>query len=352
MRESVAEVLRGECDLERVHAYFTHPDQLSKNVWQLATELGWLRLGISDASGGLGMGAAGLAMLAEELGGALAPGPFVATLATAQMLDECAPSSIKDRYLPAISAGELTVAMDTGMHGALELSGERTLLGEVDAGMLLVLLPPQDGADRALGLIDVRDRTGLLQPAKAWDRTRGLYTASIPQDAEVHRLDDAASRRLVQLGALMIAGDSLGLLGTIIRQTTDYLCTREQFGVKIGSFQALKHRMADLFVDQQLKRCLIEEAQEWDADTNAPGTELWALLCKAEITDAAVFAAVEALQLHGGIGFTWEHSCHILLKRARLNQALLGNNDALRAESADLLAARMTQGHRATELAS
>ena len=117
--------------------------------------------------------------------------------------------------------------------------------------------------------------------------------------------------------------------------TVDFLKQREQFGVAIGSFQALKHRMADMAAQIELADCLLEQALGADdADV-----VFWSGMCKAEVTDMAAQLAGDCLQLHGAIGFTWEHDCHLYLKRVRLNQALVWSNHALRQGSFDALAA-------------
>jgi alkylation response protein AidB-like acyl-CoA dehydrogenase len=132
--------------------------------------------------------------------------------------------------------------------------------------------------------------------------------------------------------------------------TVDYLKSREQFGVKIGSFQALKHRAADLAASIELADRLVEQAVE-AAQAGGEAAAFWSAVCKAQVTDAAVFVAQDCLQLHGGIGFTWEYDCHLYLKRARLNQVLAGANGALREGGFQLLADAVRAGAPILEIA-
>jgi alkylation response protein AidB-like acyl-CoA dehydrogenase len=144
-------------------------------------------------------------------------------------------------------------------------------------------------------------------------------------------LGPQATDSTLRLWAVLTASDSLGAWERLARRTVEYLGLREQFGRKLGSFQALKHRLASLHADHYVRGALIRTALGCESAAVQQGVN-WALLAKAEVTDAAAHAAAECLQLHGGIGFTREHECHLFLKRVRLNQSLIADNDVLRCD--------------------
>lgn len=144
---------------------------------------------------------------------------------------------------------------------------------------------------------------------------------------------DAIDRRLLSNAALALAADSVGGMGAILGKTLEYMCVREQFSRPIGSFQALKHRAANLHLRLATAQAMLEEAVSAAEGALADADDL-ALLACAQASDAYAFVAQDALQLHGGIGFTRAHDAHIYLKRAKLNQALLGGTSALRDRAA------------------
>jgi alkylation response protein AidB-like acyl-CoA dehydrogenase len=345
LRSSIADALAEICDLKRVHRHVDGLEDLATELRARAGELGWLAIGVSPEAGGLGQGIAGAVLLAEELGRRLAPGPFIPTLAAAQILDEFAPADIKQALVPGVISGARGVAIPAEVPAAVD-GAEGLLLGDLTGkAPLLAIATP--GALR-LSTPTGSSRDFIERPG--WDRTRRLW--DLPSQTEVLcDLPEQASRRLEIIANLLAAADSLGAMKGVFGQTVEYLKTREQFGVKIGSFQALKHRAADITAQIELNNCLLEQAVEAAGEDEARAA-FWSTACKASVTDAAVFVAQECLQLHGGIGFTWEYDCHLYLKRARLNQALVRDNGRLRDRCFDGLAEAAARGERLMELAS
>jgi alkylation response protein AidB-like acyl-CoA dehydrogenase len=335
LRESVSGVLRSECSLEKVRRHVNGELDLQDSLLPIAGDLGWAALCVPEAHGGLGFGAEGLCAIGEELGRALAPGALGVLVLAARLLAEFAPEPLRKRYLDRAMAGELSVALDASLKPG-STGASRLVLGGPRGDLLLIALPGQDGRDAELGLVELGQAPDALVERPAWDGTRRL-SAAVVEGLPIHALGPAAYRAAVRLSALMIASDSLGLAEALTAMTVEYLCVREQFGKKLGSFQAIKHRIADLVIGQYMNRARIEAAAADDPGAAPEAATLWSLLCKAEATDAAAFCAEECLQLHGGIGFTWEHGCHLFLKRARLNQALLGDNGQIRAACAQTL---------------
>jgi alkylation response protein AidB-like acyl-CoA dehydrogenase len=346
LEESIGDVLAAECDRRSVHEFIDGKSALDETLWAKAAELGWLAAGLPEAWGGLDLGLWGLTVLHRQLGAWLAPGPYISTLAAAQWLVETAPDSVSQALLPRIVAGELKIA--TPAHCApspgLEMAAGKVsgrsapLLGSQDAGLAIV---PVGGA---WALIDTREVGARLEAQPTWDRTRQLCVLACEGARPLAMIadeDGAAMRALGRQLALAVAADSLGGAASVSRQTIEYMKTRVQFDRPIGSFQALKHRAADLVILTTTQDNLLEQAVE-TAERRSPDADMWAALAKAGATGVYAFTASDCVLLHGGVGFTWEYDCHIFLKRARLNEALGLSNP----EEYDLAAAALTRAAR------
>jgi alkylation response protein AidB-like acyl-CoA dehydrogenase len=318
-------------------------------LWAQAGQLGWLGLGIPEQFGGLGMGAQGLAILHGELGRQAAPGPYIASLSAAQTIVETGSEAIRQTWLPRLASGEVSAAVPATLdlrrlsRSDAGVSGTLRCLGAADAAFLLA---PTDDAWVVVDLAGVEVTT-----APMWDRTREVIDIRLKDAAPAGILPDASATRaaLTRVMALAIAADSAAGARSIAERTIAYMKTREQFGQPIAGFQALKHRAADIATRLAVADEMVGHAvQRMVADE--PDAELWATLAKSEVTEACVFVTTDCVQLHGGVGFTWDFDPHIFLKRARLNEVLIMANTALRDQAAVALAAITASGRSALEL--
>lgn len=309
-------------------------------LWSKAAELGWFAVLTPEAYGGLGMDRAVAAMLYEELGRVTAPLPIIGALAASDAIARYGSKEQRTSWLPRLASGETAtlgagavIANDAGLCFAKgKLSGEtQDLLDGAEAALLLA--PTRDGWVLA-------DAAGFgFERIELVDRTRSLANARIDgADASLLAESDVVARTLrVHLG-VAIACDSIGGAKAVLDLTVGYLKMREQFGKPIGSFQALKHRCAEHKVAIEAADALLAETvQRWANDD--VDAELHSALMKALACDVYAAVATDAVQLHGGIGFTWEHACHLYLKRAKLNQALFGTSSAHRDVAARLFVA-------------
>jgi alkylation response protein AidB-like acyl-CoA dehydrogenase len=338
LRESIVAVLTEECDSLKVHGFIDGKNQLDRTLWQQAAELGWLAVGLPEAYGGLGMGVRGLDVLHRELGRHMVPGPFIATLSAAYALAEAGDDALKDAWLPRVAAGEVSLAVPATLASG---GGTIAMLGAPDAAAALV---PNGRGGWSLVELD-----GGGKQVAMWDRTRSVFeieTAGLPVGAS---LDDSAGDALTAAMALAIAADSIGGAQRIYEQTIEYQKTRQQFGRPLASFQALKHRAANLAVLAANNDQIVAHGVDSVA-LGVPDALLWALLAKSEVSDGYVFTAADCVQLHGGVGFTWEFDPHIHLKRARMNEMLLAQNRIARDLAADRLAAATRAGRGVLEL--
>jgi alkylation response protein AidB-like acyl-CoA dehydrogenase len=348
LRQAVRDVLNDLCSMERLRACIKANEHFHKTLWSSAAELGWMGLALPEEFGGSGMGMQGLAVVQEELGAALAPIPFTDTMLCAQAIVASGTDRQKRDYLPRIAAGELVA---TAMPAADALSGRAArvvqrgaalrlqggvagLVNSVDKNgphLLLVFAADEQNALHAL-LVDPKQDGVKMHWEPAGDPTRSLSAATfddveVPAERVLAGIPGAQlAEMLLQQGALALACDASGGAARIFELTLEYLKTRQQFGRLIGSFQALKHRCADLKALLESSRCTVWEAVD-RMHRGAAEAPRWASMAKFYACDAYARTTADSVQLHGGIGFTWEHYCHLFVKRAKLNQALNGGSE-------------------------
>ncbi len=320
LRTSIRDVLDAEANGERVRRHFNSDALYDEALSATVASLGWAGLHIAEADGGLGLGFDALAVLYEEMGRGPAPLPMLPTLLVAEALSD-APEEVRAEWLPRIAAGELFAAYAP----ATALSDDM-LTGKVehvlDGGAATLFLIGM--GDQGHALVS-RDAPGLtIETPPAVDRTRSLATLIFCKTPALRvHVNPAMLERHAALG---IACDSIGGAEAILDKTVEYLKVRTQFGRPIGQFQALKHRVADHKLRLETARALLSHALAQDGF----GARALAMAALARATATSAYAAIadDAVQLHGGIGFTWEHECHIYLKRAWLNRLIFGSEDA------------------------
>lgn len=306
-------------------------DLLSKDDtdvdWPLLTRAGWIGLEAPEEFGGAGVTFAEVAIILEEMGRAATRSAYlggvvlsVGTLAALQ------PSASRDALLADAARGAVRTAV---VLDGIGLAGNR-LSGHA------AFVPDADGADRLLVIADDPDGVPVLVEADGLtvtaqpvlDETRSLaeVTAEDVAVKEIWRFDgDPAEHvsRLHDRAAVAVACDSLGVAEAMLTATVDYAKVRQQFGRPIGSFQAVKHACADMLVQVSVARQLVNAAVE--ALTDGGDARAAASMAKSYTCAAAVDVAGKAMQLHGGIGYTWESGIHVYLKRALLNRSLFGS---------------------------
>ncbi|MCY4426986.1 MAG: acyl-CoA/acyl-ACP dehydrogenase [Halieaceae bacterium] len=358
-RQNIADVLGRECDSLTLHGFVDGKNDLAQQLWEQVGELGWLALGLPEQYGGLDLGVAGLGMLHAELGSRLAPGPYIATLCAAQWLLAHAEENHKLDYLPLIAAGDLSVAVPatpTRRAGGLVMSdGELTgseafLLGDVSAGLAIAPFRGTDGSD-AWAIIAVDGNSASLKKEAIWDVTRQICRLDCngaPVAGVITELRQASTSLARHLG-IALACDSIGGAETILDQTVVFLKERIQFDRPLASFQALKHRIVNHKAELETSRHLLAQALDCAAD-DQPDALMWSALAKATASSSYASIAGDCLQLHGGVGYTWEFDCHLHLKRAQLNCAMGDSNEVNLDTAARELARSMRDGRSTLEL--
>jgi alkylation response protein AidB-like acyl-CoA dehydrogenase len=365
LRQAVRSLFSVRCSYSDLLARIESSETYDTALWHaLAAELGVSGLLVPESAGGAGASYREAAVVAEEAGRAVAPVPYLgsAVVATAALLAALGsePAAEEDRkLLAALADGTVTAALAIpfeSMTGHQVLSpirvvgpangdqpGSVRLTGTVprltDALPADVLLVPGDGVPFALYVVDAKADGVTRTPAVSLDQTRQLCELRL-EGVPARRIagGDTASgavRTALLAGAAMLASEQLGLAERCLEMTVAYAKERRQFARQIGSFQAIKHRLADLWVGVTQARAAARYAAACLAD-DSPDAPLAVSLAKACCGDVAVKAAEECIQLHGGIGFTWEHPAHLYLKRAKASSIGFGTPDRHRAALATL----------------
>ncbi len=347
LRDSARRVLDDHCRSEQLHRYI---DQLADPgvLWRSAAELGWTALAVPEEHGGIGAGIAEIAVLQEELGRCLAPVPFLSTVLVSRALSLWPHTGSLGRWLPRLAQGALVgttlcagddanlTAIREGDH--YRFSGEcLPVLATAQVEALLVRATTPAGP--VLALLE-KTAAVRLERLPVADVTRDVVRLSC-QDAPVP-VDQVlagphvsvVSEQILDEARILLASDCIGGAEAILEMTIEYLKTRTQFGKPIGSFQALKHRCANHKVALEANRRLVQRAR---LEREVSQRALWASLAKFSAADCYVEIAGDCIQMHGGIGFTWQHDAHLFLKRALFNQFLCGDSTALQDRAAELL---------------
>ena len=318
-------------------------------VWSAMAEQGWLAIELPEDEGGLGLGMVELAVLCEEIGRRLVAAPFLPTIVALGALsgeEARADAGTKD-WRESLSEGAVVgcVAAAPGNNG-LTASGPRDQVRLSGQTPPVAYAPSADVAvvqtGGAVYGVDLRVQ-GRPAPLSAMDRTRELGALAFDDTPARFLGGEEAAALLVDRAATLASAEMLGAADHVLALTVQYAKDRVQFGKPIGSFQAVKHMLADALVDVEGMRSTSYYAA-WCAAADDPERSLSASMAKAWCSDASRRVMAAGLQVHGGIGFTWEHDMHLYLKRAQLDQVSYGDAAAHRDRIATLLRARLEAG--------
>jgi alkylation response protein AidB-like acyl-CoA dehydrogenase len=360
LKDSVADFIERGMDIARVRALRGTPGEYDRAVWRQMADLGWLGVSIPEAYGGMGLGLAETAVVAEGLGRALAPEPYTAcAVLAAGAIAASDNEALKQDVLPAIANGERIVALAwqeeagaldaahitaraTPFEGGYRITGtKRYVSGAAGADAYVVAARSDDGV--VLGVVE-RDAAGVSLALEAIADGRHFGTLALDDAVlprrQVAAVGDAAGAALASAldrARAIAAAELYGVMSRALEMSVDYMKTRIQFGKPIGSFQALQHRAVDLYIQQQLASAVLDDSlQALDRDPDAHTRAGIASRLKARCSDAAVRITREAIQIHGAIGFTDEYDAGLYLKRALVLAAWLGNGAQHRRRYASL----------------
>lgn len=340
-RDQLRRLLEDRAPLARVREVAADGTGLDQSLWTDLAEMGAMGVLVPEEHGGLGLGAFDAGVVLEELGRAAAPAPYASSAFVAPLaLGESGSNSLAGEWLPQLAAGEARIGLAlgeaAGARGGAGISAENgklsgTALAAFDAGAADAFLVASGG--EALWLVRA-EAAGLSQtPMTSIDRTRALAELRLDGvEAEPVGGPDAVQRAL-DLARVALAVDAVGAADAMFEQAVEYSKQRVQFERVIGSFQGVKHTLADMIAALEPARALVWQACH--VQTAAPGPEAHRLAChaKAHMAEVGRDVARFATEVHGGMGFTDDLGLHYWFKRIGLNRQLFGSPERLRAEA-------------------
>jgi alkylation response protein AidB-like acyl-CoA dehydrogenase len=362
LQKYARDFLEKECPSSFVRKMMDDDTAFDQSFYNHIAELGWMGIAIPEEYGGQGMTYVDLAVLMEEMGRALVPGPYFASVCLgAVAVLEAGTDAQRKAILPGIASGEkrATVAyteasgrvdaagIQMSAKGDGTLSGQKLFVPDAHLADTIVVAArtsdtdhPEDGV--SLFVVDASSPGVSVSQLKTMDMTRRWCEVTFDgAKGELMGKADggwAALERALQKSTAMLCAESVGGAQKVLDMSVEYAKVRVQFGRPIGSFQAVKHKCADMLVDVEMARSATYYAS-WAASENDPELPLAASVAKAYCGDAYTRVAANGIQVHGGIGFTWEHDMHLYFKRAKANEMLLGDPTYHREIVARLVAA-------------
>ncbi len=347
LQQSARDFFARECPSEKVRELMATGTAFDEALWREMADQGWTGLIIPEEFGGLGLTLVDLIAVVEEMGRACLPGPFISTLWAAALIDRAGTDGQRKQYLDPISSGDLKATVALLEESAdwnpdavrlraekdgrdFRLRGRKEFVNDAAVADLIIVVA-RSGNDLALLPVE-RGAPGMtIIETPAIDATRKLYSIDfdnvvVPASEALanttrirEALDAATSAVMVALCAEMLGGMEWTLATTV-----EYARTRQQFDRPIGAYQAVQHQCADMFLMTESARSAIYFAA-WALSENDPAAKLAVSIAKAYCSDAAREVGNRGVQVHGGIGFTWEHNLQLFYKRAKSSEILFGD---------------------------
>jgi alkylation response protein AidB-like acyl-CoA dehydrogenase len=354
LRSTARKFFENECGSETVRRLMATPEGMTPDLWKKIAEQGWLGLVLPEEHGGMGLGIVDLTVLMEEMGRASVPGPFFSTvLLGGQILLETGSEAQKKQWLPGIAAGNARVALAwmepsaTLGAGGIDLAAKQSGTGFALTGTKLFVHDahiadaivvaartgggrgPEDGVTlflvpKGAAGLEVRLLPTMDQTRKLCEVT--LKGTTVSADAVLGAVGGGwrPLSRVLDRATVALCAEMCGGAQKVLDMTVEYAKIRQAFGKPIGSYQGVKHRAADMLVDVENSKSITYYAA-WAMDENAAEGPLAVSMAKAYVSDAYRRVAAAGIQLHGGIGFTWEHDLHLYFKRAKGSEFTFGD---------------------------
>ncbi len=368
LRDTARKFLDAACTTKFVRERMATPEAMTPAFWAQLAEQGWLGINFAEEDGGSGLGLVDLVVLMEEMGRAVMPGPYFATvLLGGAAIREAGSPAQRREYLPRIAEGRLKATLAAiepnarwvasgnmmnaqPMRGGFALSGAKLFVPDAHlADVLVVAARTRDGSTLEDGIslfLVPKDAVGLTVAAMpSIDETRKMCevrfdNVAVPQTALLGELHGGwpALARVYNGASVALAAEMCGGAQRVLEMTVDYAKLRVTFGKPIGSYQGVKHKCADMLVEVENAKSLTYYAA-WAVDEKSPDAPAAVSMAKAYASDASRKVANSGIQLHGGIGMTWEHDLHLYMKRAKASEVAFGDATWHRERVASLLGA-------------
>ncbi|HEV2903649.1 MAG TPA: acyl-CoA dehydrogenase family protein [Pyrinomonadaceae bacterium] len=351
LKESAREFLARECPPARVRQLMATDTAHDNELWHEMADQGWTSLTVPEEHGGLGLGLVDLAVVVEEMGRACLPGAFLSTITAAAMIERAGSQAQRKRYLEPIAAGEVKATVAVLEENAswepesfklkamrdgdlFILTGKKFFVPDADTADLLICVA-RNGDGLALLPVE-RGTEGVdIAPMPAMDGTRKVYKVAfenvsiaaanlLSADGDARGALDGALDGALEVATVALCAEMVGGMQWILDTSVEYAKTRHQFGRVIGSFQAVQHQCADMLLLTESSRSAAYYAA-WALTENDPMAQLSVSMAKAYCSDAFREVANRGVQIHGGIGFTWEHDLQLYYKRSKSSETIFGD---------------------------
>ncbi len=343
LREQAQGFLAEHCPMSKVRAVLDGDASYDRELWQKVAEMGWTATVIPEEFGGLGLSYLELVVIAEELGRVVAPIPFSSSVYLAtEALILAGSTEQKERWLPKLAVGEVigTFAMTEG-HGRASaaslatttdggvLTGTKVAVADGDiAQIAIVVAKADDGDGAALYLVELDQAGVALDPQRTLDFSRSHSRLTL-SGAQAEPLGSsgkgwALTQKLLDRAAVLFAWEQVGGAQASLEMAKEYAMGRYAFGRPIASYQAIKHKLANMYVNNTLARSNCYYGA-WALNADAAELPLAAATARVSATQAYYFASKENIQTHGGMGYTWEFDCQFLYRRSKLLSVNIGS---------------------------
>ena len=362
LRKTARDFLADHAPIKRAREVMEGAESQAPEIWSEMAELGWMGLTIPETYGGADLSMIELAIVLEALGRSLAPVAFLPTMIAACALHEVGSEPQRREWLPRIAAGETVATLAITETRGTEEPGDLALAATADGGWTLrgskLFVPDADIADllvvaarvggegeRGLGLFLVpRETDGVsVTPQRSMDQLRNLHHvefdgAQLPEDSLLGGDSDAWSKiqRVLDRARVMICAEMVGGAEKCLEDSVQYAKERVQFGKPIGVNQAIKHKCADMLFRVESAKSITYYAACAAREDNEEAA-VTASMAKSYVSEAYRHVSAENIQIHGGVGFTWEYDCHLYFKRAKSDEAWLGDGTLHRERVAQLI---------------
>jgi alkylation response protein AidB-like acyl-CoA dehydrogenase len=334
LKDNARKFFAGECPMEEVRRLMTTDTAYDAALWNKMVEQGYTGVIFPEEYGGVGLGKVELILLMEEAGRALLPGPLFSTVVLAgSVLDAVATAVQKKEYLSSICNGDArsTVAIlessgswnlaDLQMTGASgKLTGEKLFVPDAKVADFIIVVA-RDG----VFLVDSKAAGLDIQPMEALDLTRKLYSVRFNGTPAQQLGNTAGLARAFDVAATALVAELVGGMQRSLDITVEYAKMRKQFGHPIGMFQAVQHQCADMYLETESARSAAYYAA-WTLEVNAPDAAVAVSIAKMYASDAARTVGNRGIQVHGGMGFTWENDLHLYYRRAKASETAFGDS--------------------------
>jgi len=333
LKDSARKFFAGECPSAEMRRLMETDTAYDPALWSKLTDQGYTGIIFSEAFGGVGLGKVELMLLMEEAGRALLPGPLFSTVALAgSVLDSVGSLAHKNKYLAPICRGaaRATVAVVesnaswnprdvqlSGVHG--KITGEKLFVSDAAVADFIIVV-----ARNGVFVVDSKARGLRISPMRAMDLTRKLYAVEF-NDTPAEEIGSTANlARAFDIATAALAAELVGGMQRTLDISVAYAKTRKQFGKPIGMFQAVQHQCADMYLETESARSAVYYAG-WALEENSPDASTAVSIAKMYASDAGRTVGNRGIQIHGGMGFTWENDVHLYYRRAKGSETAFGD---------------------------